>query len=230
MLLASAPAQLVLPWGSGDSSKTNPIPVPSQIGVLPGAASWTDGFPPLCATPVTSGGVPPAKADMNGGLFQMSAVDVWMCAGGGFPYNATFSAAIGGYPLGARVLMASGLGYWRSTVDGNTTNPDTGGAGWVQDSGFRLQTVAYSGTPAFNLNLGNIIDITLTGNAAPVLSGYAPVAIVIVHQNSVGGWTFTWPSAMPGAPVGSAASQTSTQAFVLDGGSILRPLTPLTLS
>jgi hypothetical protein len=230
MLLASAPAQLVLPWGNGDSSKTNPIPVPSQIGVLPGAASWTDGFPPLCAMPVTSGGVPPAKADMNGGLFQMSAVDVWMCAGGGFPYSATFSAAIGGYPLGARVLMASGLGYWRSVVDGNTTNPDTGGAGWVQDSGFRLQTVAYSATPAFNLNAGNIIDFTLTGNAAPVLSGIAPAMACIIHQDSVGGHTFTWPATVSAPPIGSAASQTSTISFLIDGGGIWRPWTAMTLS
>jgi hypothetical protein len=72
--------------------------------------------------------------DMNGGLFQMSAVDVWMCAGGGFPYSSGFSASIGGYPKGSRVLMASGLGYWRSVVDSNSTDPDTGGAGWVPDT------------------------------------------------------------------------------------------------
>lgn len=230
MLLASAPAQLVLPWGNGDSSKTNPIPVPSQIGVTPGAASWTDGFPPLCATPVTSGGVPPAKADMNGGLFQMSAIDVWMCAGGGFPYNSAFSTAIGGYPLGSRVLMANGLGYWRSVMDDNTTDPDTGGAGWVQDSGFRLQVVASSPTPAFNLNAGNIIDFTLTSNASPVLSGSAPVMICIIHQNATGGYVLTWPGAVSAPPVGTAANQTSTIAFVLDGAAIWRPLTPMTLS
>ena len=130
MELANAPAQLVEAWATGDSTKTNPIPVPSQQGITPGAASWVDGFPPLCATPVASGGIPPSKADMNGGLFQMSAVDVWMCAGGGFPYNSGFQTAIGGYPKGARVLMASGGGYWVSTVDNNMTDPDTGGAGW----------------------------------------------------------------------------------------------------
>ena len=124
----------MLPWATGDSSKTNPIPVPSQIGITPGAASWTDGYPPLCATPVSSGGLPPTKADFNGALFQMSGVDVWTCAGGGFPYSSAFSAAVGGYPKGARVLMASGAGYWRSTVDNNTTDPDTGGAGWVPDT------------------------------------------------------------------------------------------------
>jgi hypothetical protein len=68
---------------------------------------------------------------MNGGLFQMSSVDLWMCAGAGFPYNSAFQAAIGGYPKGARVLAAGGLGYWVSTVDNNVTDPDTGGAGWA---------------------------------------------------------------------------------------------------
>ncbi len=131
MELSQAPAQIVEAWATGDSSKTNPIPVPSQIGITPGAASYTDGFPPLCATPVSSGGIPPTKADMNGILYGMSAVDVWMCAGGGFPYSSAFSTAIGGYPKGARVLMASGAGYWVSTVDNNVTDPDTGGAGWA---------------------------------------------------------------------------------------------------
>lgn len=134
MLLSGAPTQLVLPWGNGDGSKTNPIPVPSQTGITPGAASWTDGFPPLCATPVSSGGIPPSKADMNGGMFEMSAVDVWMSAGAGFPYNSGFSTAIGGYPKGARLVNAAGTGYWRSIADNNTTDPDTGGAGWVPDS------------------------------------------------------------------------------------------------
>jgi hypothetical protein len=69
--------------------------------------------------------------DTNGALYQMSAVDVWMCAGGGFPYNSAFQTAIGGYPKGARVLMASGNGYWVSTTDNNVTDPDTGGAGWA---------------------------------------------------------------------------------------------------
>ena len=132
MQLSQAPAQLVEAWATGDVTKTNPIPVPSQQGITPGAASYTDGFPPLCATPVASGGIPPAKADMNGILYGMSAVDVWMCAGGGFPYNSAFQTAIGGYPKGARLLMASGTGYWMSTVDNNLSDPDTGGAGWSE--------------------------------------------------------------------------------------------------
>lgn len=133
MQLSNVPAQIIKAWATGDSSKTNPIPVPSQEGITPGAASLTDGFPPLCATPIASGGIPPSKADMNGILFQMSAIDVWESAGAGFPYDAAFSSAIGGYPKGARVLKASGSAYWISTVDNNVTDPDTGGAGWASD-------------------------------------------------------------------------------------------------
>ena len=130
MQLSQVPVQIVEAWATS-GSKTNPIPVPSQVGITPGAASWTDGFPPLCDTPLVSGGIPPSMQDTNGALYQMSAVDVWMCAGGSFPYNSAFQTAIGGYPKGARVLMASGNGYWVSTTDNNVTDPDTGGAGWA---------------------------------------------------------------------------------------------------
>lgn len=131
MQLSSAPSQLVLPWANGGTK--NSIPVPSQIPITPGAASWTDGYPPLTSIDPASGGVPPARADLNGGLFSMSAVDVWMSAGAGFPYSSAFSTAVGGYPQGSRVLRATGYGYWLSTVDNNVTDPDTGGAGWIPD-------------------------------------------------------------------------------------------------
>ena len=166
MQLSGAPAQLVLPWANGDSTKTNPIPVPSQIGVTPGAASWTDGFPPLCATPVASGGVPPAKADMNGGLYQMSAIDVWTCAGAGFKYSSAFSSAVGGYPMGARVLMASGLGYWQSIEDSNTSDPDTGGAGWVPVAGGNalISVVTASSAQTFGLGVTGITFNTVVSD------------------------------------------------------------------
>ena len=131
MLLSAAPTQIQLAFANGDLAKTNPIPIPSQISITPGRASFTDGFPPVCAQPVSSGGVPPFKSDMDGILFMLSGIDLWMSAGAGFPYSSGFSTAIGGYPKGSRVLMASGVGYWLSIVDSNTTDPDTGGAGWI---------------------------------------------------------------------------------------------------
>jgi hypothetical protein len=142
MQLSNAPAKLTVAFANAGSK--NVIPVPSQIPITPGAASFTDGFPPLTRTNATSGGVPPSGLDFNGILFDVSAPAVWYNAGAGYPYDAAFSVAIGGYPKGARVLMASGTGYWFSTADNNVTDPDTGGAGWVPDASGGIISSVYA--------------------------------------------------------------------------------------
>ncbi len=129
MQASNAPSKSAVPFA--DSGTKNTIPVASQIGVTPGAASFTDGFPPLTMTPLAAGGVPPYGADFNGILNFLSAAVRWAQAGGGYPYDGAFSTAVGGYPRGARVLSADGTGAWRSISDNNTTDPDAGGAGWV---------------------------------------------------------------------------------------------------
>ena len=133
MQSTNAPGKLTLPFAA--SGAKNTIPVASQIPITAGAASYTDGFPPLTMTAVTAGGVPPSGQDMNGVLNEISAVALWLGAGGGFAYDAAFSAAVGGYPKGARVLRADGLGYWTNTVENNLSDPDTGGAGWSKGNG-----------------------------------------------------------------------------------------------
>ena len=62
-------------WASGAKpSYIRTIGNPSLVGKNDGAASYTDGFPPLNFTPVAAGGVPPYGADMNGILKQMTAM------------------------------------------------------------------------------------------------------------------------------------------------------------
>lgn len=129
MQASNAPLKSAVPFA--DSGNKNAIPVASQIGVTPGAASFTDGFPPLTMTPLAAGGVPPYGADFNGILNFLSAAVRWAQAGGGYAYDGAFSTAVGGYPRGARVLSADGTSVWRSTSDHNTTDPDAGGVGWV---------------------------------------------------------------------------------------------------
>lgn len=129
MQLADAPVKVVLPFAT-DGGR-NVIPVPSQIPITPGAASWTDGFPPLTMVDPTQGGVGPSGFDFNGVLNAISALSLWFNAGAGFKYDAAFAAAVAGYPIGSRVLQAGGTGYWISIVENNLSNPDTGGAGWV---------------------------------------------------------------------------------------------------
>jgi hypothetical protein len=115
----------------------NTIPVASQIGITPGAASYTDGFPPLTLTPVASGGIPPYGADFNGILNAITTIQKWQSGGGLFQYDATWSSTNGGYPQGAWLLKATGTGFWVNIVDNNTTNPDSSGANWV-DAGIQL--------------------------------------------------------------------------------------------
>lgn len=123
MLLSSAPQKILVPFAN--SGTKNTIPIPSQIGVTPGAASFTDGFPPLTLTPVASGGVPPYGADFNGILNALSQQLMYQAGGGLYAYDSTWSTDNGGYPKGATVLKSGGFGTWVSLIDNNTTNPDS---------------------------------------------------------------------------------------------------------
>lgn len=129
MQLANAPSKIVLAFAA-DGNK-NAIPVPSQISVTPGAASWTDGFPPVTMLDPTEGGVGPSGLDFNGVINEISAVALWLNTGAGFAYDAAFSTAIGGYPIGSRVLRSDNSGYWLCIADNNTNDPNAGGAGWI---------------------------------------------------------------------------------------------------
>jgi len=132
MQASDVPLKLPIPFANGaGGAYIRTIPVASQIGITDGAASLTDGFPPLTATPVGAGGVPPSIEDMNGILEEISAWSRWQAAGGPVTYDAAFQAAIGGYPRGAMVMSTVTFGkLYLSTADNNTTNPDAGGAGW----------------------------------------------------------------------------------------------------
>ena len=142
----------------------NTIPVASQIGITAGAASYTDGFPPLTLTPVASGGVPPYGADFNGILNAITTIQKWQSGGGLFQYDATWSSTNGGYPQGAWLLKATGTGFWVNLVDNNTTNPDSSGANWV-DAGIQLSSgqiaVAAGTADALTATFGSS-PITLT--------------------------------------------------------------------
>lgn len=134
MLDSDIPVKLPIRWAeSAAAAYKRLIPVASQIGVTDGAASLTDGFVPLNATPIGAGGVPPDIKDMNGILFEISGWARWMAAGGPILFDGTFATAIGGYPAGA-VLRSSGTAnlFWVSTANGNTTDPDGGSpANWL---------------------------------------------------------------------------------------------------
>lgn len=133
MLASAIPAKIQLPFAASGDKVT--IPVASQIGVTDGRASFTTGFVPLNATPLSAGGVAPFETDFNGVLFQITSVQQWQCAGGIFRYDVDFSTAIGGYPKYAILLGTTGVEYF-NLVDNNTTDPDSLlSANWVSRQG-----------------------------------------------------------------------------------------------
>lgn len=133
----NTPPKFAIPFAnSAGSAYVRSIPTTSQIGTQNCAASLTDGFPPLTFVPASAGGCPPFGQDFNGILKQLSQWSQWTQAGGPVYFDSGFAAAIGGYPKGAMIQSAVVPGnLWLSTADDNSTNPDAGGAGWVQAPG-----------------------------------------------------------------------------------------------
>ena len=129
MIAASIPVKFQAVWANAASgSYIRTVPVTTAT---PGAASLNQGFPALTATPIGSGGIPPDIRDFNGILNPIVAAVQWLQAGAQYPYDATWAATVNGYPRGA-VIPSTTLGtWWLNTVDSNTSNPDTGGANWL---------------------------------------------------------------------------------------------------
>lgn len=224
MQLINAPGKLILPFANAGSK--NAIPVDSQIGIVAGAASLTDGFPPLTRTPLAAGGVPPSGLDMNGILYELSAIVRWANAGGGYVFDATFAtdADVDGYPKGARVLRSDGQGYWLNTVDGNVTNPETDAAtaisaGWVPDftNGVASVTMTGSNVTLTPLQYGRPV-IVISGALTANLNLIFPTGMVgewAVINNTTGAFSVTCKTA-----AGTGVVVNSAQAVVGDGTNI----------
>lgn len=128
---ATKPTLISVPFA--DSGTKNIIPIPSQVSIDPGLASYTTGFPPATMTPKASGGTPPKGPDMNGVLNAITQWLRYINAGGIMTYNSDFATDIGGYPLHARLTSSDGQRLWVNNAEGNTGDPDAGGAGWAVD-------------------------------------------------------------------------------------------------
>lgn len=149
MTVPTLPTLVVKAFADGGSK--NVIPVLSQIGVTPGAASYTDGFPPLTMTPIASGGVPPFGQDMNGILNAMSAHIFWINSGGLYKFDSTFATAIGGYPIGQVLQNNAGTSSYVNILANNSTDfnstPSAIGVSWLPWAG----NAAKAGFSAFTL-------------------------------------------------------------------------------
>jgi hypothetical protein len=138
------------PFGTGASPPTDitlPIPVPSQVGVLTGAASFADGFPAATRTDPEAGGVPPFGQDMNGILFMLSQYAALIQAGQLVPFDAAVATVLVGYAVGAKVASAATPGrIWTNWLDGNTNDPDSVETGWAASDPLHAVDAPAAGT------------------------------------------------------------------------------------
>lgn len=126
---APTPELIPLPFANdAGPSFINTIP---EVSGDPQEADYTSGFKPVTFQPVASGGKPPLGQDFNGILYAVTT-HLYALQGGQLQtYRADVAAALTGYKLGALLAMLDGAGYWINLAEGNTTDPDAGGADWA---------------------------------------------------------------------------------------------------
>lgn len=211
MLNSTPPASMPIPFANGGNKNT--IPVASQQSTKPGAASLTDGFPPATSMSPSAGGSPVVREDFNGIFYQISQNIQWLQGGGRFVFNASFASQASGYPQGAKLLRSDASGAWLNTVDGNATNPDTGGAGWVPCDGsatiLTLNNLAPGTTTLTALQAASaVIFLTgaITANVVLVFPAWLGVVWTVVNQTT-GAYAITMqgPSGAS-VPIGSGSS------------------------
>lgn len=131
MKASDIPTKIPVPFASSaDPSLIEAIPIPSQVGITPGRASFTTGFVQANFVPPGAGGTPPLGKDFNGLHLQETQWLRWICAGATVPYDGTFQTAIGGYPAGGTVSVNGVL--LQSIIDDNMNDPTSGTpTGWV---------------------------------------------------------------------------------------------------
>lgn len=106
--------------------------IPANANNVTGNAGFDLGFPPINLTAVAAGGIPPYGQDMNGILYEITQNLQYQQTGTAFVYDASFAASISGYPKGAKLLKLDGTAWWLNTLAGNTSDPDAGGANWIE--------------------------------------------------------------------------------------------------
>jgi hypothetical protein len=221
---------IVEPFGknAGGAYIQLPIPVPSQIGISNGVASFNDGYVPLNMTDPTVGGVPPRGKDMNGILYMITQYCALLQAGQTCEYSSAVSTAISGYASGALLAKVDGSGFWFNIVSGNTTDPDAGGAGWVsftpQGSGYLAVNIPsgnsnnYAPT-GFNKSVG-VLDVN-PNSGASVITGIAAGTnnqrILISNVNASNSLTI---SSMNGSSSGANQIRLPVDITLLQYGSI----------
>lgn len=226
MKSTDAPSKQAVPFGTNGPREAITPTTPSGSN----QASYDQGFPPITMTLKSAGGLPPKGQDMNQILFEQSSFNRYFAAGGGYVYDSTFSTAISGYPLGARIPNSTGNGFWVNTTQDNSTNPENTTAaltGWIPDNSYGVTNI--SGLAAASQTIGTlaaskdriVLSGTLTANINIVVPAWVKRWEII--NNCTGSFSATIKT-----PSGTGvAVPASSNAFVFgDGTNIVTSLPP----
>lgn len=177
----------------------NTIPTNATSDTLSqGLAAMDSGFPPLTRTALSAGGKPPQGQDFNGIFNDVYTRLQWGGAGMGYPFNASFSTAISGYPKGALIPSSDLTGQWLNLNNGNNTPPESSvGAttGWVPQNNYGItQITGLAGSSVTMSSLQAAKDrIILTGTLTANINLIFPAWIKswVVHNNCTGNFSVT---------------------------------------
>jgi hypothetical protein len=206
-------------FGVADGSKTYPIPVASQIGIVNGAASFTDGFPPLTRTQISAGGIPPNGEDVNGILYMATANLALLCSGQYPGFDAAQATAIGGYAVGAMVERADGTGTWINTVNANTTNPDNDAPvsnGWVPGYNYGVGAVNFA-PGGVNVPLG----MGPASKQIIVIQGALTSTLQVMFPHLIGAWIIV--NSTTGGQTVNVTMAGSSSAITIPAGGYAQP-------
>lgn len=111
MAIQSQPSRIPEPF-AGSGSK-NTIPATNATPSASQAASWASGFPPECSQPISAGGCPVPRNDVNGVLNQVSQDYAFRQDGGIWEWSA-----LADYDTQRMVRGSDGLLYWSVAQSG----------------------------------------------------------------------------------------------------------------
>ncbi|MFA6213437.1 MAG: hypothetical protein WCT07_03895 [Candidatus Paceibacterota bacterium] len=178
------PRTITIPWAAnaGPSYITS-VPDASQISITPGAASFTDGFPPVNMSDPLIDGIPPNGQDFNGVLNIITGHLQYMNAGGQYKFDAAISTALGGYPKGMVLQDNAGLNAYINILAGNTTDfnvtPSSIGVSWLPWAGAAVAPVtggAINFAAPITLPSSATVAIGAAASNNIIISGSTPVS------------------------------------------------------
>lgn len=118
-----------------NSTLRNDVPVnATNDQTNKGIVGYNNGWTSINKIPLENGGQPPYMEDMNGVLFDITGNIVDINKGLPQYYDNSYATLIGGYPVGARLVLNDNSTTVISTIANNQNNPNTNMIGWVKFS------------------------------------------------------------------------------------------------